>query len=585
MQSGVDKGSRVVAGRYRLLDPLGTGGMGTVWLAEDVVLGREVAVKEVTFPHGLSDEDRDVLRERTRREARAAARLDHPSAVTVYDVIEDDGAPYLVMEYVDARTLAQVVKSDGPLSPQRTAEIGLALLGALEAAHAQGIVHRDVKPGNVMLRSDGRVVLTDFGIATSTGDSSLTSTGLLLGSPSYIAPERAKGEQPGPASDLWSLGATLFTAVEGRPPYDAGEPLLTVTAVVTGEHAPYVSAGPLVPVLDGLLERDPERRLSARDARPALQDVAASSTAADTRPGARPAAPSSPDRPAERTAALLVGGGHEPAAADVPEPLGPTSVRSARTAVGPRVRPPETYDERRDPRRSRALPVLLALTLLTVLGVGAYALTSGDDSRRPGTVAATAPTAPSDADAPPAEPAPPSADAEPPAAAPPEASDAPAAPDAPDASQAAGVPAGWRTYTGGPGWTVAVPASYQPSTFQGDPQYKDRTTGRTLRVATTGPGGGKDDAVQDREDQAAGFAQRNPSYREIDISRVDYRGYEAADWEFTYTSGGADLHVLNRVFVVDGRGYSLFFQTRASDDWSAARAEFERMAAAFQPAG
>jgi hypothetical protein len=147
------------------------------------------------------------------------------------------------------------------------------------------------------------------------------------------------------------------------------------------------------------------------------------------------------------------------------------------------------------------------------------------------------------------------------------------------------VPAGWKTFTDGPGWTVAVPASYQPSTFQGDPQYKDRATGRTLRVATTGAGGGKADAVQDREAQAAGFAKRNPSYQEIDISRADYRGYEAADWEFTYSSGGADLHVLNRVFVVDGRGYSLFFQTRASDDWSAARAEFDQMAAAFQPAG
>ncbi|MCW2616677.1 MAG: serine/threonine protein kinase, partial [Frankiales bacterium] len=297
---------RLVAGRYRLLSPLGSGGMGTVWRAEDVLLGREVAVKEVTFPRGLSDEDREVLRERTRREARAAARLDHPSAVTVYDVVEEDGSPFLVMELVEARTLSQVVRADGPLTPQRTAQVGLALLGALETAHSQGIVHRDVKPGNVLLMAEkegaaGRVVLTDFGIASSPGDSSITSTGLLLGSPSYIAPERARGQSPGPASDLWSLGATLFTAVEGRPPYDGGEPLLTVTAVVTGEHEPFVAAGPLVPVLEGLLERDPEHRLTAAQARAALLPIAERS-----RVFAAPSPSPAAERRTERTTAMLM---------------------------------------------------------------------------------------------------------------------------------------------------------------------------------------------------------------------------------------------------------------------------------------
>ncbi|MCW2613559.1 MAG: serine/threonine protein kinase, partial [Frankiales bacterium] len=265
---------RLVAGRYRLLSPLGEGGMGTVWRAHDELLGREVAVKEVTFPPGLSSEDREVLRERTRREARAAAQLDHPSAVTVFDVVEQDGSPYLVMELVEARTLAQVVRADGPLSPQAVAQVGLALLGALEAAHRQGVLHRDVKPSNVMLADDGRVVLTDFGIATSTGDaSSLTHTGMLLGSPAYIAPERLRGQPLGPPSDLWSLGATLFTAVEGRPPYDGGEPLITVAAVATGEHAPFALAGPLEPVIDGLLTKDPEQRLDTAAARRLLERV------------------------------------------------------------------------------------------------------------------------------------------------------------------------------------------------------------------------------------------------------------------------------------------------------------------------
>ena len=179
---------RLVGGRYRLRERLGSGGMGTVWRADDVVLGRQVAVKEVVFPPGTREDEAEVLRERTRREARSAARLDHPSAVTVYDVVEEDGRPWLVLELVEARTLAQAVTEDGPLPPDEVARIGLAVLGALEAAHAQGIVHRDVKPSNVLLRDDGRVVLTDFGIATTTGDSSLTHTGLLLGSPAYIAP-------------------------------------------------------------------------------------------------------------------------------------------------------------------------------------------------------------------------------------------------------------------------------------------------------------------------------------------------------------------------------------------------------------
>src|SRR5688500_16740109 len=281
--------------------------MGTVWRAEDDVLGGAVAVKEVTFPHGLSAGERQVLHERTRREARAAARLDHPSAVTVYDVVEDGDVPFLVMELVDAPTLADVVRQSGPLSPQRTAEVGLDLLGALEAAHAQGIVHRAVKPSNVLVRDDGRVVLTEFGIATTTGDSSLTHTGTLLAPPAYIPPERAPGERPGPASELWSLGATLFTAVEGKPPFDGGEAMLTVTAVVTGEHAPFVLAGALEPVLDGLIGKAPQDRLDVASARELLRAVADQPvTAAATR--VLPAETTAVDAPAvaaaSRTSAI-----------------------------------------------------------------------------------------------------------------------------------------------------------------------------------------------------------------------------------------------------------------------------------------
>src|SRR3954447_25518647 len=259
--------TRLVAGRYALSQVLGRGGMGTVWLATDRVLEREVALKEVTFSVDLTAEERAILRERTLREARAAARLDHPHVTTVYDVVEEDGRPWLVMEHVAARSLQEILEEEGPLAPDAVARIGLDVLAALEAAHEAGIVHRDVKPANVLVDRAGGARLTDFGIAHATGDSSLTTGGALIGSPSYMAPERANGETPGPAVDLWSLGATLYAAVEGRPPFDRGEAMATLMAVVPEHPAPMLRAGPLEPVLIGLLTKDPARRMAAPEAR------------------------------------------------------------------------------------------------------------------------------------------------------------------------------------------------------------------------------------------------------------------------------------------------------------------------------
>ena len=235
--------TRVVAGRYALGEVLGRGGMGTVWLATDRVLERQVAVKEVTFPMHVTEEERAVLRERTMREARAAARLDHPHVTTVYDVVEEDGKPWLVMKHVPARSLQEIIEERGPLPPAEVARIGLDVLDALGAAHALGIVHRDVKPANVLVGPDGSGCLTDFGIATTTGDSSLTTNGALIGSPSYMAPERAHGDEPRPPVDLWSLGATLYAAVEGRPPFDGGESMATLMSVVSEPPAPMLRAG------------------------------------------------------------------------------------------------------------------------------------------------------------------------------------------------------------------------------------------------------------------------------------------------------------------------------------------------------
>ena len=537
--TGTTGAQRLVAGRYALLAPLGTGGMGTVWRARDQVLGREVAVKEVVPPRGLSDADRDVLFERTRREARAAARLDHPSAVTVFDVVEDDGHPFLVMELVPARTLADVVRSDGPLSPRVAAQVGLAVLGALEAAHRRGIVHRDVKPGNVLLGGDrarpGRVVLTDFGIATSAGDSSITSTGLLLGSPSYIAPERARGQSPGPASDLWSLGATLFTAVEGRPPFDAGDPLSTLTAVVMGEHAPFVAAAALEPVLSGLLESDPAERLDAETTRVMLEQVLRG-----------PDGPLPAPRPAS---------GPEPSTAarsgpPSPGPAARDEKRNGRPAPRTAAAPQRSAPTQRSPRRRVVAVLLTALVLLGAAAAGGLLLLRQHD----GTTSA------------PGTPASPGSTASP----------------AFTAARPTAVPADWVAYTDpSQRWTVFTPPGYTVSDRGQLKQLRDESTRFTLRVDSTSP---RTSALQSWQAFSPVLAQQLGSYQQLRLEPVQFRGWDAADLEFTYSDSGADLHVVDRTFTVGGRSYSLWWQTNA-DRFASSLPQFEQIAATFVPAG
>ncbi|WP_405968752.1 serine/threonine protein kinase [Streptomyces sp. NBC_00015] len=262
-----DKSARLLAGRYRLGDVLGRGGMGTVWRAEDETLGRTVAVKELRFPGNIDEDEKRRLITRTLREAKAIARIRNNSAVTVYDVVEEDDRPWIVMELVEGKSLAEVIREDGVLEPKRAAEVGLAILDVLRSAHREGILHRDVKPSNVLIAEDGRVVLTDFGIAQVEGDPSITSTGMLVGAPSYISPERARGHKPGPAADLWSLGGLLYAAVEGSPPYDKGSAIATLTAVMTEQLEEPKNAGPLKDVIYGLLTKDPARRLDDAGAR------------------------------------------------------------------------------------------------------------------------------------------------------------------------------------------------------------------------------------------------------------------------------------------------------------------------------
>src|SRR4051794_26554953 len=221
-----------IAGRYRLTGELGRGGMGVVWEAYDELLRRDVAVKEVRFPPDVSEEDRDRLADRTLLEARAVAAIDTPAAVRVFDIVEQDGRPWIVMELVRGRTLTEVLGEQQVLDSAEVARIGLCLLDALEVAHRAGVVHRDVKPSNVIVGPDGRIALTDFGIATVDGESGDTTTGVVVGSPPYLAPERVQGAAPTPESDLWSLGATLWTAAEGQPPFRGASSFAVLEAIV-----------------------------------------------------------------------------------------------------------------------------------------------------------------------------------------------------------------------------------------------------------------------------------------------------------------------------------------------------------------
>ncbi|WP_371101724.1 serine/threonine-protein kinase [Streptomyces sp. PU_AKi4] len=255
---------RVIAGRYRLEARLGRGGMGVVWRATDQLLGRGVAVKELPLDETLSAADARRQRDRTLREARALAQLSHPHIIVVHDVVEDDERPYIVLELIDGPSLADRVAEQGPVDAAEAARIGVDLLGALRAAHAAGVLHRDLKPANVLLENGtDRVVLTDFGIARVSGATTLTETGSFVGSPEYTAPERMSGARTGPESDLWSLGALLCTALSGESPFRRDSLGGVLHAVVVDEIRPPVEAEPILPVVRGLLERDPDRRLDA----------------------------------------------------------------------------------------------------------------------------------------------------------------------------------------------------------------------------------------------------------------------------------------------------------------------------------
>ncbi|OPC83260.1 hypothetical protein B4N89_22040 [Embleya scabrispora] len=570
-----DNEGRLVGGRYLLAERLGRGGMGAVWRARDQVLGREVAVKEMLPQPGADDTERARLRERAAREARAAARLSHPSVVRVYDVVEEDDRPWIVMELVPSRSLAEVIRGDGPMAAEAVVEIGLAMIDALRTAHAAGILHRDVKPGNVLITPDGRAVLSDFGIAVVEGDSSVTQSGVVLGAPAYIPPERAKGLSPTAASDLWSLGATLYAAVEGKAPFERSTPLATLTAIVSEDPVPAKHAGPLDPVLHALLARDPARRPDAAETEAMLRDALREIREEQAATRALPPTP----LPAAEPIPVVV-----PAPRTVePEPdaISGGEAEIVSPLVAPPAKPPKPAREDRPARTFPWLPLPAAIAALVVFGIVVglilFLIAPGDDKndRAKGTADSGSP-APQSGSTPPSSPGPaaetapvggqptPPPNTEPPpsdSAPPPAGTTPPTQGSTPPPTGVDGLPAGWTPYTGATTrYRIGLPPGWRKVKTEDSQEFFANAEG-TLKLNVDTVASSPTDPVEDWKQAEPDVRRRFTNYQKVSIEKADYRDYPAAAWHFTYGSGTRH-HVLNLGFTVpSGRGYSLYMDT------------------------
>ncbi|MER7457107.1 protein kinase [Micromonospora sp. NPDC126480] len=622
---------QLVADRYRLISPLGQGGMGRVWKARDEVLHRDVAIKELVPPPSLTNEERREMRERSLREARAIARLNHINVVRIFDVLRTDGDPWIVMEYVPSKSLQDTIAEDGPVSPARAVEIGLGVLGALKAAHKAGVMHRDIKPGNVLLGSDGRVVLTDFGLATIPGDPNVTRTGLVLGSPAYIAPERARDGTAGPEADLWSLGATLYAAVEGKSPYARPSAIATLAALATEPLPPPKNAGPLRPVLNGLLRKDPEERITADVAERLLRRASGKRTRTIPlldgvrRPGPNgPRVPRTPVVPAPRPAERQSDKPATPPAPRTPEPApGPaaaapevpakvtsdtaptakvdrpaptdadrpekvdatptaaprpqpddTKVEPAATSVLPRPAPagrapvqPPSDGTKRDTTRRNLLIGAVVAVLLLGLAIAVPLLADGDGGDTP----AVGPTgaAPSSAAAP---------TSAPPSTAPSSAAPSSAAPVTPSADA---LPANWKLHEDPAGFALPLPEGWVRRNAGANTVVFDEPNGvRELLVQWTDSP--KPDAERDWRQLEPARKNYVRDYEFLSIKRCDY-GLTCADWEWLETRDNTRIHVRNRGFATArNRGYALRWEV-AEKDWAANLPNFDLIMKGFRP--
>ena len=540
---------RLIDGRYGRVEELGRGGFGVVWRAHDTLLERDVAIKEVRFPEVLDEEEQAGVREKVLREARAAARLSHPALITVYDVVEEDGRPFIVMELVDAPTLAQRVASEGPLPEQEAARIGEQVLDALATAHAHGIVHRDVKPANVMVSPTGRVQLGDFGIASILDDPKVTSSGQLAGSPSYMAPEQAQNRPAGPATDLWGLAATLYFAVEGEPPFEKDGAIPTLTSVVNDDPRPVQRAAALAPLLRELLVKEPSTRLTVEEVRRRLAEVAAGSPVVPARPA--PAPEPTMELDADPLPPLAV------TRAEPVAPPAPPEPDEVPAPVVPHVRRRPARQSPTGPALLVALAALLAIVLVAVLASRDRSPTSSPQD--PDSAQTSRPSESGSEDTESAETG--------------------------DSSEEEGeVPRGWASYEDpATGFAIAYPRGWTVERNGTLTDFRDPRSGAYLRVDhTSSPGPSPEQAWRELETR---FAAENPEYRRLRIASTTFKGFPAAIWEFTYTGRGVPLRAVDLGFVTGEYGFALNFQSRA-EDWEDMQDVFESFKDSFEaPAG
>ncbi len=519
--------------------------MGVVWRGRDELLQREVAVKQVELPEWLPKAECESVRARVLREAQAAARVLHPALVTVFDVTEEQSNVYIVMELVAAQSLSQLVGAQGPLAPSRAAQIGLDLLSGIEAAHRSGIVHRDVKPSNVMVLEDGSVKLADFGIASVKGHPSITATGLVLGSPGYMAPEQAQGQRSGPAADLWALGATLYYAVEGRPPFDRGAAIPTLTAVVHEELQGPERAGELSTVISSLLAKDPDSRPSAAETlRPRLAAVAGDHD------------------PSEGTAELPV---IEPEPRPQPVVAPPPSPSPPEAEPGPpSLSAVQPHHGRQSWPRAGAMAALVVVVLAMALVTWAAVRGERQGPSSSGGTATEARPEPSDDEG--------------------EGSGARGTTRPTQGETGGGVPGDWVSYTNRDvGYRIAHPRGWQVQQVDRTrTDIRDPKTGSYLRIDWTDSPGPSPVAAW--QELSKSFASRHEGYREIRIEGTTYKGFDAAVWEYSYSSGGGRLRALDLGIVTGRYGFALNFQT-AEQAWEESQPTFDAFKAAFQPVG
>ncbi|MCC3770418.1 serine/threonine protein kinase [Streptomyces sp. UNOC14_S4] len=536
----------LIAGRYRLRERIGRGGMGTVWRATDELLAREVAVKELhmdeSSPSGPATAPGSRV-DRTLREARAAALISHPNVVALHDIVTQEGRPWIVMELVEGRALSDVLAADGPVGPYEAARIGLALLGALRAAHGRGVLHRDIKPANVLLEDGtGRVVLTDFGIAQVPGAPTITESGAFVGSPEYTAPERIAGGATGPASDLWSLGVLLCVALHGESPFYRDSLGGIIQAVVHDEIRPPAAVGPLLPVVRGLLERDPGCRMGPDEAEALLLAVLETS-----RQGGTVELPGTVSR---RTCALpgRSRAGPVRTPATVPRPAPPATTPYV-PPPGPPPFPCPPLAPGPSPRARIALMTGVTVVALAGMGAGITAMLSdhgpGDTDHRPPQVS-SGPVAGSGSPFPPGSKVPSAPGGK-----------TPSAPGTAVPSAPVTAPAGYHMVTDPGGFALAVPdgftRSYEaPRVFYSSPGQEFRLG---IRPRARREGGPMELMRAEDEDAPGSY----PGYRDGTVTPATHRGHAAALWEFTWTEDSGDArHTYDLCWADGDRTYDVW---------------------------